>query len=63
MVAMNAEFAQRFAEDWVESWNSHDLDRVLAHYSDDFTMTSSVMIVMGLSDSGTLEGKPAVRAY
>jgi ketosteroid isomerase-like protein len=27
------EFAQHFAEDWVASWNAHDLDRVLSHYT------------------------------
>jgi len=29
-------FAERFAADWIESWNARDLDRILAHYSDDF---------------------------
>ena len=33
-------WAEEFARDWVESWNSHDLERMLAHYADDFEMTS-----------------------
>jgi ketosteroid isomerase-like protein len=28
--------AEAFASEWIEAWNSHDLDRILAHYSDDF---------------------------
>jgi hypothetical protein len=27
-------FAERFAADWIASWNSHDLDRILARCHD-----------------------------
>ena len=60
---MNNETARRFAIEWVESWSSHDLDRVLLHYSDSFEMSSTVMTAMGFSETGTLRGKPAVRPY
>ena len=30
------EFARRFAEEWIAAWNAHDLERILAHYTDDF---------------------------
>jgi ketosteroid isomerase-like protein len=33
-------FGEEFAREWIEAWNSHDLDRVLSHYADDFTMSS-----------------------
>ena len=32
-------FADEFAKDWLESWNSHDLERVLSHYHNDFVMS------------------------
>ena len=28
--------ARTFAEEWVAAWNAHDLERILAHYSDEF---------------------------
>jgi hypothetical protein len=28
---VDAAFAARFAAEWIEAWNSHDLDRVLSH--------------------------------
>jgi ketosteroid isomerase-like protein len=60
---MDRAFAERFAIDWVDSWNSHDLERILAHYTDDFVM-SSPMIVQRLQEpSGTLQGKDAIRRY
>ena len=34
------EFADRFAQEWIDAWNSHHLERVLSHYADDFEMSS-----------------------
>jgi hypothetical protein len=56
-------FAERFAADWIDSWNAHDLDRVLAHYTEDFEMSSPYIIQMAGEPSGTLRGKAAVGAY
>ena len=60
---MDAAFAQRFAMDWIAAWNAHDLDRVLAHYTETFEMTSPMIIQIVGENSGTLHGKSAVRAY
>ena len=27
-------WAFEFAEEWIASWNSHDLDRILSHYTE-----------------------------
>ena len=56
-------FAEHFARDWIDSWNSHDLDRILSHYSDGFEMSSPVIIQVAGEESGTLKGKDAVGAY
>ena len=56
-------FAARFAADWIDSWNSHDLDRVLSHYADDFVMHSPVIARVAGEPSGVLKGKAKVRAY
>jgi hypothetical protein len=56
-------FAVDFATDWIASWNDHDLDRILAHYSDDFEMNSPYIITLINEPSGTLRGKEAVRSY
>ena len=60
---MDAKFAEAFAADWIAAWNAHDLDRVLAHYSDDFEMTSPHIVQIAREPSGTLHGKAAVGAY
>ena len=56
-------FAEHFAADWVAAWNAHDLDRILAHYADDFEMTSPVIVQIAGEPSVTLCGKQAVGAY
>lgn len=55
--------AQKFAEAWIRSWNSHNLDDILSHYADDIEVNTP-MIKMALgSDDGMLKGKEAVSAY
>jgi hypothetical protein len=60
---MDQAVAHRFAHEWIEAWNSHDLERVLAHYSDDFEMNSPVIMQIAGEPSGRLTGKEAVGAY
>jgi ketosteroid isomerase-like protein len=60
---ISREQADHFAHEWIEAWNSHDLDRILAHYSDDFVMASPRIALLTQERSGVLRGKPAVAAY
>ena len=60
---LTREFAVRFAEEWVAAWNAHDLERILSHYTDDFEMSSPVIVEFMGEPSGTLKGKQAVRDY
>ncbi|MEO9685666.1 MAG: nuclear transport factor 2 family protein [Tateyamaria sp.] len=50
-----------FAKAWEAAWNSHDLERILAHYSDDviFRSHKAVQFV----GNGELRGKAALRDY
>ncbi|WP_321799026.1 nuclear transport factor 2 family protein [Burkholderia sp. BCC1988] len=63
MKTITREFAQAFGQEWIEAWNSHDLDRILSHYSDGFEMSSPLIAqIMGEPD-GMLQGKDNVRVY
>jgi hypothetical protein len=60
---MTGDEAKRFASHWVEAWNAHDIDAVLAHYADGFEMTTPmIQRVLGI-ESGTLKGKKVVGDY
>lgn len=56
-------FAARFTAEWLAAWNEHNLDRVLAHYTDDFEMSSPIIKVLTDNMDGCLRGKAAVREY
>ncbi|MDQ6926152.1 MAG: nuclear transport factor 2 family protein, partial [Candidatus Eremiobacteraeota bacterium] len=32
--------ARAFAKSWIDAWNAHDIEGILAHYTDDFEMSS-----------------------
>jgi ketosteroid isomerase-like protein len=55
--------AERFAADWIDAWNRHDLAAILAHYADDFEMRSPYIAQIAGEPSGVLRGKAAVGAY
>jgi hypothetical protein len=54
---------ERFAADWYASWNDHDLDRILAHYSEEVVFTSPFVAALGFGQDGRLTGKEKLRAY
>jgi hypothetical protein len=54
---------KKFANEWINSWNSHDIDGICSHYSDDFEITTPMIKVALGIDSGSLKGKGKVREY
>jgi ketosteroid isomerase-like protein len=60
---LSPERADEFAREWVAAWNSHDLDRILAHWNDDCVFTSPLVARLMGDPSGTVSGKQALRAY
>jgi ketosteroid isomerase-like protein len=60
---IDTDFAERFVHEWIEAWNSHDLEAVLSHYSDDFEMSSPFIVSFSPDSGGTLRGKEAVGQY
>lgn len=55
--------AKEFAKQWIESWNSHDLEDIMSHYSDDLEITTPMIKLAGGIESGSLSGKENVKAY
>ena len=55
--------SKNFAKEWIESWNSHDLDKILQHYTEDFEITTPMIKVALGIETGTLKGKENIRKY
>ncbi len=62
LLPLQASFARDFAQDWIDAWNSHDLERILTHYDDEVLLTSPVALRL-LNGDGTVRGKAALRDY
>lgn len=60
---MTDEQAAAFAREWIEAWNSHDLDRILAHYDEHVEFRSPFVIAITGDPSGRLVGRERLRAY
>jgi len=60
---MTKKMANKLANEWIDSWNSHDLDRILNHYSDDFEFSTPFITLLMNEPTGTLKGKQNVRKY
>jgi ketosteroid isomerase-like protein len=56
-------FCAALGKQWIDAWNSHDLERVLALYSDDSEMTSDKIPLLGFDPTGTVRGKERLRQY
>lgn len=62
LLPLQPAFAREFAQDWIDAWNSHNLERILAHYDEEVALTSPIALKLSNGD-GTLRGKNALRQY
>lgn len=60
---MDERQARQLAAQWIQSWNNHDLDSIMEHYSDGIILTSPVAARILNDPDGTVRGKPALRSY
>lgn len=55
--------ARRFADHWIHSWNSHDLDAILSHYSPDVVLTSPTAARLLQDQKGEVVGIETLSRY
>lgn len=51
------------AREWLSAWNSHDLERIVAHYSEDVEFESPFVAKIAGEPSGKIRGKAALKEY
>lgn len=60
---MQIENAEQIVRSWVDAWNSHDIEGVLAHFHENASFTSP-FARMALPDTdGVFHGKEEIRRY
>lgn len=62
LIPIQQDFAHRFASEWIECWNAHDLERILSHYDHEVVLISPVALKL-LGGDGLVRGKGALRDY
>jgi SnoaL-like domain len=60
---MTDEEALRIARGWIAAWNSHDIDRILSHYSETIELTSPLVSRVLGAGINIVSGKAALRRY
>jgi ketosteroid isomerase-like protein len=58
---MGTEEAQAFAAEWMDAWNSHDLERIVSHYADDVVFLSP--LAQRIVGDGRITGLGPLRVY
>lgn len=52
-----------FAKEWLDAWNSHDLDKIMEHYSENIDFVSPIIQQMGINAEGKISNKTDLREY
>lgn len=52
-----------FTTEWLNAWNSHDLEEIIGHYSENIDFSSPVIQEMGIDAAGRITQKDELRAY
>lgn len=53
----------QFVQDWINAWNSHDIDQIMSHYAEEINFTSPVIAAMGVRSNGEIASKEELRNY
>ncbi len=60
---IDQQFANTFAAEWIDCWNTRNLDRLMQHYTDDFTIETPYALKIYPDCGGIIAGKAKVREY
>jgi ketosteroid isomerase-like protein len=60
---MDETFARRFAGEWLDAWNAHDLEAILSHFSEDVVFTSPLAQRIVEGSEGAVRGVEGLRGY
>jgi len=52
-----------FANEWINAWNSHDLEAIMEHYCEEIDFTSPIIQQMGIHEAGKISHKNDLRKY
>ena len=54
---------EKFARQWIVSWNSHNLDRIADHYTEDIDFTSPKIVKLLGREDGRIRDLATLKEY
>ena len=60
---MNNETSKIFAEEWISSWNNHDIDAIMSHYADQIEFRSPFIPLLKFNETGIITNKTDLQKY
>lgn len=55
--------ASNFAQDWINSWNSHQLNAIMEHYADEIEFYSPFVPLLKFNGTGLITSKNELARY
>ena len=60
---MDVKFAKKFASEWIESWNSHDIEMIISHYAEQLEFKSPLIVERFSDPDGIIYDKEKLKEY
>lgn len=60
---MNIDQAKKFASDWLDAWNNHDIERIVSHYESKLEFKSPLIFERYPSSKGVISDSEKLREY
>ena len=62
-MTITEDFCKQFADEWINAWNSHDLDRIMSHYAEELEFYSPLIVRLNINPDGRITHKTDLRDY
>lgn len=60
---MNTVFAKKFSKDFINSWNSHDIEKIISHYAEELEFKSPLVVKRYSDPNGTIYDREKLQEY
>ena len=60
---MDSVRAKKFAAEWIEAWNSHDIESIISHYENDLEFKSPLIFERYPDSNGVISSREKLKEY
>lgn len=60
---MDIDFAKKFSEEWIQAWNSHDIEKIISHYEEELEFKSPLIVERYSDPDGIIYKREKLKEY